>query len=401
MRRPKRRLGSLAFLVLLATVARADDEPDDSLWSDLAGARRGRAAELVLQASALIDAFPRDAGILLEEALSLDARHPLAYYLLGVARYRERSWERCADALEELARLEPGFTPPPRREGPAQPAPDDLLGMCLALSGRHDAAVAHYRRLLLEPSGEAGLDTLHGNLADCYLALGRIDEAIGEYQAAIALSPRRALYYFGLAVAYDRDERASRAVEEMGRALELDANLVELGSPSTYFVPAEDVHYYHGLAHQVAAAADPPRRLTAIAHFRKYLAVAPPGPWTARAREHLAELGSPLLSARDVTVHPHGGAEADTLARRVAGLGVELARCLEGNPYVAVRLNLALVVPPPPARRGAAVPPAVSWSSQGPDGPTAAIGGCLEKKLSGLRLPVDTFTRVAAVVVSR
>jgi tetratricopeptide (TPR) repeat protein len=398
VRRPRRLPVSLA-LALVAGVAVADDERDESLWSDVAGTRRGRAAELVAQASAVVDAYPRDAAILLEESIALDARRPLAYYLLGVARFRERSWEPCADALQELARLEPGFTPPPRREGPAQPAPDDLLGMCLALSGRHDAAIALYRRLLLEPSGDAGIDTLHGNLGDCYLALGRIDDAIAEYQAALSLAPRRALYYFGLAVAYDRDQRASRAAWAMGRALELDANLVELGSPGTYFVPAEDVHYYHGLAHQVAAAADPPRRLTAIAYFRKYLALAPPGPWAERASAHLAELGSPLLTARDVTVHPHG-AEADALARRVASLGPELARCLAGSPHVAMRLNLSLVVPPPPARRVAAAP-AIAWSSQGPDPPAAEIGTCLEKKLQGLRLQVDKLTRIAAVVVSR
>jgi tetratricopeptide (TPR) repeat protein len=393
---------ALAACLLAAAAAAADEaEPDDdTIWQDVARPGRARVSELTDRGAALLERLPSEAAALLEQAVALDPRRPLAHYLLGLARYRERAWGRCADALQTVERLDPEFAPP-GREGAALPPPgvDDMLGICLTLAGRHDDAVAHYREMLLAPSPGVALDVLHGNLGDCYLALGRIDEAVAEYLAGLALAPRRAILWYALAVAYDRDERVSRAREAMLRALELDPQLGDLASPGNFFVPAEDVHYYHGLAHQVAAEVDPPRRAAAIAHFRRYVAVAPPGGWGDRARRHLGALGATTLGLRDVTAHPH---EDDASARQLAAALPDLQRCLEGHPHLATRLTLTFTARSP--REKYRAPPATGTVTlltlAGGPAP-AEVTACVERRAQAVRHAAEKMTRVSVVVIAR
>ena len=275
---------------------------------------------------------------------------------------------------------------------------DEIRGLCLALSGRLDEAVAHYRRVLAGAPSALALDTLHLRLGDCYHALGRLDEAIAEYLVGITLAPREASLFYGLAVAYDRDEQGSRAHEAMLRALERDPQLVELGSASTILVPPEDRSYYFGLAHQIASEDDRLRRPLALAFFRKYIAASPAGPWTARARAHLLELGSTALGETDIGVSPPDAPDAAVLRKRLAALLPELQRCLEGYPHVAVRAGLTFVAA---AKGRPPEPGALSTSSAGPEVSAWQINECLEKKLHAARLSPARLIRGTLVLISR
>jgi tetratricopeptide (TPR) repeat protein/DNA-binding winged helix-turn-helix (wHTH) protein/TolB-like protein len=64
------------------------------------------------------------------------------------------------------------------------------------------------------------LDPLEDCLANGYLALGRIDEAIAEYERVLAINPRYPLARYRLGEAYERKGDAARAAEEYRRFLE-------------------------------------------------------------------------------------------------------------------------------------------------------------------------------------
>jgi tetratricopeptide (TPR) repeat protein len=380
--------------------AGGDAADEATFWADIALPGRARAGGLVERAARVLDRSASEAALLLEEAIALDGGRPRAFYLLGVARYRERAWPACAAALRETRRLDPDFLPDDDDAG-ARVGVDDMLGLCLALAGRFDDAIAHYQRMLAAPSTRAALDGLHLNLADCYLAQGRLDEAIAQLQAGLSLAPRRGLLWFGLAVAYDRDERVSRAREAMLRALELDPQLRELESPNTFFMPPEDAAYYHGLAHQAAAVADPPRRAAAIAHFRRFVALAPPGPWSERAARHLAELGSSSLALRDVAVHPHEPADAAAVAQKLAAALPDLQRCLEGHPHLAVRLTLAFADSEGGDRRPRPEPGKLTLQPLGAGPENAGVNLCLERRAQDVVHATRRPTRIQVVVIAR
>src|SRR5262249_38478718 len=92
---PMRRIAELALAgaVLAAaaiTVGQETEEPEpetDGFWSEISHPHRARYADLIQQASALMQVadFP-GAATLLEQAVKLDNGEPLGFYLLGVAR---------------------------------------------------------------------------------------------------------------------------------------------------------------------------------------------------------------------------------------------------------------------------------------------------------------------------
>lgn len=196
-------------------------------------------------------------------------------------------------------------------------APDGALGESIAANlgilesklGDFPRALVEYDRAIalhaggrLGGSDDEGAATLHGNSAETLMALGRLDEAIGRYRAAVDMaggSARdRALGLFGLAVALDRDEQLEKSREAIRQALALEQQLGMgplhlLEDRGVFFMPRGEEHYYAALG-QLALGHDD----VAAASLRRFLEEVPGSRYAARARARLAELAASFGDAR-------------------------------------------------------------------------------------------------------
>jgi tetratricopeptide (TPR) repeat protein/DNA-binding winged helix-turn-helix (wHTH) protein/TolB-like protein len=96
-----------------------------------------------------------------------------------------------------------------------------LLGQFALLQGRNEVALENFREALRHWSGLVTFDTFEDCLGDAYLRLGRLDEAIAEYERLLGLFPGSALARYHLGVAYARRGRPEQARNEFTRFLEL------------------------------------------------------------------------------------------------------------------------------------------------------------------------------------
>lgn len=96
-----------------------------------------------------------------------------------------------------------------------------FLGEMALLEGKSDEAIAHFRELLAQPEPTGALDWREDSLGNAFLRLGRLDEAIAEYQRVLVINPNHALVRYHLAVAYERRHDAKRSQDEYRRFLEI------------------------------------------------------------------------------------------------------------------------------------------------------------------------------------
>ena len=92
------------------------------------------------------------------------------------------------------------------------------IGSCLSAMGRFGEAESYFRRAL------NGLDDplTHYNLGLLLALTGRLDEAVTEYEKALALDPMHSDARTNLAAAFARQGRLDRASSELTRLLEHD-----------------------------------------------------------------------------------------------------------------------------------------------------------------------------------
>jgi tetratricopeptide (TPR) repeat protein len=201
--------------------------------------------------------------------------------------------EKAIAAFETSRRLEP--------DGPLAERTATDLGILRSKLGEFERALAEYDRALAERRAtriatgrDDGAANLEGNSAETLMALGRLDEAIARYRAAVELSagdPRlRALALYGLAVALDRDEQAEKSREAMRHALSVEQQLLltplaVLRDPDVFFMPLGEQAYYEALGHLALG-----NERAATDELRQFLSALPQSRWAGRARRHLAEL---------------------------------------------------------------------------------------------------------------
>jgi tetratricopeptide (TPR) repeat protein len=129
-----------------------------------------------------------------------------------------------------------------------------------------ELALADYAKILARGDLAAGAplrtpfedwSVAYSNMAETYMMLGRLDEAIPAYREALRFRSDTGQYY-GLAVALDRDEQGAQAREIMvalGRhAFEAFQQSVALGE--TFYVPEEERYYYFALAAEALGQID-------------------------------------------------------------------------------------------------------------------------------------------------
>jgi tetratricopeptide (TPR) repeat protein len=162
----------------------------------------------------------------------------------------------------------------------------DLSVSLAHLERREEEILAEEKLLEIEPDDSAR-SLILANMADSLMSLGRLEDSIHAFQAALALLPSGAFTsggvtsLWGLAVALDRSGDLPRALERVALARSYDPADMHLRSPSWFFVPTYEEHWYAALGswhlartHEKVEA----RRTSyeaAATSYRRYLAAAP------------------------------------------------------------------------------------------------------------------------------
>jgi tetratricopeptide (TPR) repeat protein len=135
------------------------------------------------------------------------------------------------------------------------------LGNFFKLDGQRERAAEHYAKALaLDP----GLEEVTDNLAATLLELGRPAEAIALYERSLSERPREARLHRNLASVLRAQGASERALEHLGRAVELD--------PADQAARDQLVQLHLERAALLAARGD---AAGALAHYRSAFAVRP------------------------------------------------------------------------------------------------------------------------------
>jgi tetratricopeptide (TPR) repeat protein len=155
---------------------------------------------------------------------------------------------------------------------------------------RHlESAARDYQAALDRSDGLAGArgdEQLLGNLAETYMMLGRLDDAIATYTEAINVGARVSTVY-GLAVALDRDgagDQAMRYIQAQSTS-GFEAFRRDYARHLIFYVPDGEANYYFALANEAFGNYG-----TALEFWNRYVASGAHPQFQSRAREHIEQL---------------------------------------------------------------------------------------------------------------
>ncbi len=272
----------------------------------------------------------------LRTAAASHEEKPDAYFWLGQFLFKDRQWEACSTVLQKLYEMNPGFVP--EEKGSANTL-DFNLATCLLYSGKYEGAIAHYKRII---TLDYSSDRVEQKLGEALMALGRLDEAIEFLELATNRSGRFDAR-FTLAVALDRAERLTKSRKELAKARDRNGDLSSLRSADRIYAPAEDEHYYLGLAYAIATKRSPARKTLALYHFRRFLELAPDSPWRKRAEVHAGAIGVPPL-AGDLKVQGSAIWDVKKLKSALQGIEKPVRGCIAKQPGLLLRVDLSAII---------------------------------------------------------
>lgn len=199
----------------------------------------------------------------------------------AMARETVAAW----DAAEARAPLDPRFS---AGEGENVLFSRALLNTRLNTRDSLAAAARDYEQYIDRADRAApNLENALGNVAETYMMLGRIEDAITAYREAVIRRGTNVSTVYGLAVALDRGERptlARQLIAQQG-AEGYETFRRQVDSGQSFYVPQGEVFYYFALAEQTLG--DPDR---AIEYWRMFLGSGAHPAYQPRAKEHLAAL---------------------------------------------------------------------------------------------------------------
>ena len=151
-----------------------------------------------------------------------------------------------------------------------------------------EGAARDYQALVDRRDGttNASQYSIVGNLAETYMMLDRLDDAVATYQEAVRLGGPASVRY-GLAVALDRDEREAEA-KELIVAQGLSAQqlfMQELQQKSIFFVPDGEQFYYFALIAEAFA-----QNAAALTYWNAYIQSNAHPEYQPRAKKHIEAL---------------------------------------------------------------------------------------------------------------
>ena len=246
----------------------------------LAAAARPKEAEPHFRIASVVEAFFTDCG---PAMIQRPATCPLGGGANDPVRARQavEAW----DAFEARAPLDPRLADALFNRA--------ILRTKLVVSARDvkpllEGALRDYSALLDRADGltMVRLDQVWGNLAETYMMLGKLDEAVEAYQVAIDKGGSGSTVY-GKAVALDRDERTAEAFELIRRQgpEAFDSFREEFMAGQVFYVPAGEEHYYFGLIYEAFNY-----RAEAIDSWNAFLASGAHPQYQPRAKAHLDAL---------------------------------------------------------------------------------------------------------------
>jgi tetratricopeptide (TPR) repeat protein len=157
------------------------------------------------------------------------------------------------------------------------------------------AATKDYEKIVAR--SDSPDETTLSNLAETYMMLDRLDDAIETYRAALR-SSRNTETLYGLAVALDRDERGQQARElilAQGEQAMAEFHRRVSVLHQTFFVPYGEEFYYFALSAEAFGMTE-----SAIDYWNKYLRSGAHPEYQPRARAHLEPL---LLQRKRKNLH--------------------------------------------------------------------------------------------------
>lgn len=343
-----------------------------------------------------------EAEALLRDAIRLAPDQPTAHWYLGQAYYVQGKFEACAEARKKTASLDPTYEVPPLSRAPS--SLDFGIGVCLSLSGDHAAALRYLKRTLAQGDDSTAVSyAIRWRLGETYMALGRLDEAIGALREAVRLGGMDVTVHYALATAYDRNEQSAAAATAMQEALKRDSTQSLLARKDLHISPAEDVYYYDALAkmqpplpgRRTSQAAQTLSTINAILKFRHFVAEHGKGPWARRALHHIAALGRESLSAASAAQIGGAGLAEKPVRAAIDGAHAELQRCVAATPGVRYMVAITSLTRP---RRGARAEPGQAEPTAGvrtqsyeemetDPAAVATANECLDRVASDLALP--------------
>jgi tetratricopeptide (TPR) repeat protein len=171
--------------------------------------------------------------------------------------------------------------------------PRAILHTKLATKDHFLLAIADYEAILDRREGSQigpADDTTLSNLAETYMMVDRLDDAIATYERAAAIGADTSTLY-GLAVALDRDgqgTRARRIIADQGKdAFEQFQASVAIGR--TFFVPEGEAYYYLALVNEALGL-----NQQAIIHYDLFLRSGAHPQYQARAKHNRDALKAKL-----------------------------------------------------------------------------------------------------------
>ncbi len=209
------------------------------------------------------------------------------------------------DAFEARAPLDPRLGPASVSSSANVDAIDEdvlfrraILHTKFATRDHLEHAAHDYEEIIALSDRSDPPDTVLNNLAETYMMLDRLDEAIVLYGEGLRRSPRPEVS-LGLAVALDRAGRTDDAREEVlsigNEGIALFVRGVEELPHNTFFVPVGEKFYYYALIAE--AAGEYPR---ALDYWRKYIQSGAHPEFQPRAKQHIATLlTTPKTTPRD------------------------------------------------------------------------------------------------------
>jgi tetratricopeptide (TPR) repeat protein len=154
----------------------------------------------------------------------------------------------------------------------------------LATPAHLAAAARDYEAIIQRNDGKGEvLVVTWPNLAETYMMIGRLDDAIDAYKESLRTGARISTWY-GLAVALDRDGRGSLArdvIVAQGRP-GFQQFQDDIKSQQTFYVPRGEVYYYLALAKEALAMHD-----EALDHWHMFIASGAHPQFQPRAKEHI------------------------------------------------------------------------------------------------------------------
>jgi tetratricopeptide (TPR) repeat protein len=147
-------------------------------------------------------------------------------------------------------------------------------------------AVKDYERYLDRNDGKgSNMETTWSNLAETYMMLGRLDDAVDAYREIG--TPSSTSTIFGAAVALDRNERTTLALELIrGQGAESYRRFKEsINRGDTFFVPVGEKFYYFALSEEAFSNID-----AALGYWRMFIASGAHPQFQPRAKQHIDAL---------------------------------------------------------------------------------------------------------------